>query len=83
MSTNEKKYEISNDFVAVVEEVAPKLPSRPGAPVSLSPLYNHMEKADFLYFEFEALNGISLIMFRDSSVKISAKIRKKLRCVFE
>ena len=43
----------------------------------ISPLYNHMEKPDFLYFEFEAPNRISLIVFRDSSVKFSAKIRKK------
>ena len=26
-------------------------------------LYNQIEKADFLYIEFEAPNGISLIMF--------------------
>ena len=37
-----------------------------------APLYNHMEKADFLNYEFEAPNGISLIMFQDSSVKFSA-----------
>ena len=40
-------------------------------------MLNHMEKADFLYFELEPLNGISLIMSQDSSVKFSAKIRKK------
>ena len=44
--------------------------------VSNSLSYNHMEKADFLYFEVEASNGIILIMFRDSSVTFSAKIRK-------
>ena len=38
------------------------------------PLYNHMEKANFLYFEVEAPNGINLIMFRDSSMTFSAKI---------
>ena len=42
-----------------------------------------MEKADFLYFEVEALNGINVIMFRDTSVTFSAKIRKTLRCVFD
>ena len=35
------------------------------------------------YFEVEAPNGIDLIMLRDSSLTFSAKIRKKLRCVFE
>ena len=48
-----------------------------------SPSYNHMEKADFLYFEVEAPNGINLITFRHSSVTFSAKIRKKIRCVFK
>ena len=42
-----------------------------------------MEKADFLYFEVEAPNGINLIMFLDNSLTFSAKIRKKLRCLFE
>ena len=42
-----------------------------------------MEKADFLYFEVEAPNMINLIMFWDRSVTFSAKIRKKLRRVFE
>ena len=37
-----------------------------------------MEKADFLYFEVEDLSGINLIMFWDSSVTCSAKIRKNL-----
>ena len=32
---------------------------------------------DLFYFEFEAPNGINLIMFRDSSVTFSANIRKK------
>ena len=35
------------------------------------------EKADFLYFEVEAPNGINLIMFRDGSVTFSTKIRKE------
>ena len=35
-----------------------------------------MEKANFLYFEVEAPNGINFIIFRDSSVTFSAKIRK-------
>ena len=34
--------------------------------VNATPSYNYMEKADFLYFEVEAPNGINLIMFRDS-----------------
>ena len=38
-----------------------------------------MEKADCLYFEIEDPNVINLIMFRDSSVTFSAKIRKKVR----
>ena len=42
--------------------------------------YNYMEKADFLYCEFEAPNGFSIIMFQDSSVKVSPKIRKNIRC---
>ena len=45
----------------------------------VEPSYNHMEKADFLYFEIEAPNGINLIMFRDSSVTFSAKIRTKIK----
>ena len=40
-------------------------------------LYNYMEKADFLYFEFKAPNKISLFIFQDSSVKFSAKVTKK------
>ena len=36
-----------------------------------------MEKADYLYFKGEAPNGTNLIMFRDSSVTLSAKFRKK------
>ena len=48
----------------------------------LSPSYNHIEKADFLYFEVEAPNWINLIMFRDSSVTFSAKIRKKYVAFF-
>ena len=39
--------------------------------------YYHMGKADFLYFEVEAAKGINLIMFRNSSLTFSAKIRKK------
>ena len=41
-------------------------------------LYNHIEKLkrNFLYFEFEASNGISLIIFRDSSVKFLQKSDK-------
>ena len=35
-----------------------------------------MEKADFLYFEVEAPNGINLIMFRDSSVTFLQKPEK-------
>ena len=35
VSCNAAKYEVADDFVAVVLEV-PKVPSRPGAPVSLS-----------------------------------------------
>ena len=46
-----------------------------GLCIILSPLYNHMKKADFLYVEFEAPSEISLIMFKDSSVNFSAKIR--------
>ena len=42
-----------------------------------------MEKADFLYFEFEDPNGINLIMFWDCNVKFSVKITQKLRFVFE
>ena len=44
-----------------------------------TPLYNHMGKADFLYVEVEAPKGIILIMFSDSSLTFSAKIRKKLK----
>ena len=44
---------------------------------NLTPLYNHMEKANFLYFEVEAPNGINLIMFLESSVTFSAKIKTK------
>ena len=46
---------------------------------SNTPFYNHLEKADFLYSEFEAPNGISFIIFWDCSVKVSSKIRKKVR----
>ena len=46
-----------------------------------SPLYNHMEKADFLYFEVEDPKGINLIMFRGSHVTFSAKMRLKI-CAF-
>ena len=35
-----------------------------------------------LYFEFEAPNGINLIMFRDNSTAFSAKIRKKIKVRF-
>ena len=45
--------------------------------VTISPSFYHMGKADFLYFEVEAPNGINLIMFRNSSLTFSAKIRKK------
>ena len=45
------------------------------APGRQTLLYNHMEKADFLYFELEAPNEISLIMFWDNGVEFSAKIR--------
>ena len=41
-----------------------------------------MEKADFLYFEAEAPDRINLIMFRDSSVTFSAKIRKQNKVRF-
>ena len=41
-----------------------------------------MEKADFLYFEFEAPNGTSLIMFQDSSANISEKNQKKIKVRF-
>ena len=40
-----------------------------------------MAKADFLYFELKASNGISLIMFRGSGVKFSEKNQKKIRCI--
>ena len=41
-----------------------------------------MWKADFLYFEVKAPKGINLIMFGDSSVIFSAKIRKKIKVRF-
>ena len=47
----------------------------------ITPVYNHMEKVNFLYF-VETPNGISLIMFRDISVNFSAKIRKKKKGAF-
>ena len=47
------------------------------------PRKNHIEKADFLYFEVKAPNEANLMTFRESSVTFSAKIKKKLRCVFE
>ena len=47
-----------------------------------SPLYNHMEKADFLYFEVEDPNEINLITFRDSSVIVSAKISETIKVLF-
>ena len=37
--------------------------------------YNHMENANFLYFEVEAPKGINLIMFRESSMTFSANMR--------
>ena len=49
---------------------------------SCTPLYIHMEKAEFLYFEVEAPNGINLILFRNSSLTFSAKIRKKIKVPF-
>ena len=45
-----------------------------GLKMPSTPSYDHMEKADFLYFEVEAPNGINLIMFRDSSVTFAEKI---------
>ena len=45
--------------------------------VAISPSYYHMGKVDFLYFEVEAPKGIHLIMFRNSSLKFSAKNQKK------
>ena len=48
----------------------------------VTPSYNHIQKADFLYFEVEAPYGINIIVFRDSSVTCSAKIIIKLGCVF-
>ena len=62
-------------------------------PVTCGPLTNqkcgnhvkmceHMEKADFLYFEVEAPNEIHLIMFRDSSLTFPAKNQKKLKVHF-
>ena len=50
--------------------------------MSPTPSYNHMEKADFLYFKVEAPSGINLVMFRDSSMTFSAKIRKKIKVAF-
>ena len=38
--------------------------------------YNHMERADFLYFEAEAPNGINLVMFQDISMTFPAENRK-------
>ena len=38
-------------------------------------LVYHMEKADFLYFEVEDPKGTDLIMFRESSMTFSAKMR--------
>ena len=57
----------------------------PHTPVNMHPpLYNHMEKTDFLYYEFEVPNGTSqLNSVLANSVKFSAKIRKKkIRCAF-
>ena len=45
-------------------------------PLGVTLLYNRMEKADF-YFEVEEPKGINLIMFRDSYVTFSAKVREK------
>ena len=47
-----------------------------------TPSYNHIGKAYFLYFEVEAPKGINLVMFRDSNVTFSAKIRKKIKVRF-
>ena len=44
----------------------------------IAPLYNHMEKVDFLYFEFEDSKGDHLIVFRDSSVTFLQKSEKYL-----
>ena len=41
-----------------------------------------MDKADILYFQIQAPNGIILIMFRDSSVTFSAKIKRKIKVLF-
>ena len=41
-----------------------------------------MEKADFLYFELEAPNGINLIMFRDSNVTFFCKKSEKIKVHF-
>ena len=50
----------------------------------LPPLYNHMEKTDFLYFEVEAPNGINLMMFRDILLRhFLQKSEKNIRCIFE
>ena len=45
--------------------------------------FNHMEKTDFLYFEVEDSNGINLIMLRERTVTISAKMRLKNWCFFD
>ena len=50
--------------------------------IATAPSYNHTEKADFLYFEVEDPNEISIIMFRESSVTSSAEIRKKNQGAF-
>ena len=39
-------------------------------------------KRTFYSLRLRAFNGINLIMFRDSSVTFTAKIRKKLKCAF-
>ena len=41
-----------------------------------------LDKADFLYFEVKAPNGINLIMLRDSSVTFSAKNQKNIKVRF-
>ena len=41
-----------------------------------APSFNHIGKADFLYFEVEDPNGIDLIMLWDSSMIFSAKVTK-------
>ena len=42
--------------------------------MSYPPLYNHMGKADFLYFEVEAPKVINLNIVRNNRVTFSAKI---------